>query len=177
MVMLDVQIIPEEWGRLADALEQGAELFGADIREGLRDAANEIAQEIDRRAPARMLKGRTIVEVDELHDVPEWAIVTMNHPMAHLYEHGTGIWGPRHRVIVPNQRNARLRSALAAQEGRANRPRVLRLRIGGVWLFRPQVRGMRPQPFFHPAVRASAPNVRERLSQILRRLEARWRGR
>lgn len=176
-MVFNIRFIPDDWDRLAEDLERASDRLGPEIREGIREAAQEVADSIDEAAPS-VLKGRTEVRIDESNRIPEWALITVDHPMGHIFEHGTGIYGPENKPITVKGGSGRIRRALAGgRGGNANRPPAMRFRQAGELVFRHTVRGMRAMPFFRPGLERSEPGMRERLSNMLRRIERRWQGR
>lgn len=69
-------------------------------------------------------------------------------PYARYVEEGTGLYGPKHRLITPVSAKV-LRFKGTRGGGAGDRP--------GGWVFTPYVRGMRPRPYLVPAVRAVVP--------------------
>lgn len=180
--MVTPNMQPDGWGDLAKNLDKFADTrFAPIVREGMTDAANAIKDEVERKSPRTMRKvfGRWPIKVtiDRLHAIPEWVIVVVTNPLAHLIEHGTGIHGPENRRIEASPRAGRLRRAIRVRGGGSDRPAVMKLFVGGRTIFRSSVAGMRKRPFFSPALSAVQPKVRAVLDNMVKEVARKWNRR
>lgn len=130
---------------MADAREAG--MVGAPklVNAAITNSTNKIQSEARSRAPHRTgtLQRSILTQVDSLSGQ-----VAVQEKYGGWIETGTGIYGPYKTSIVPV------------------RAKALRFTIGGQEFIRRSVKGMKPRPFFKPAIDASMSYIQDQFDKV-----------
>jgi HK97 gp10 family phage protein len=136
-----------------DGLLRDVERAGGDatalVRAAQTNSATHIQSEARKRAPHATGTLQRSIQIE--NDGPA-VRVSVNEKYGPWVEYGTGIFGPGGQRITPKQ------------------AKVLRWVSGGKTIFARSIAGMRPRPFFGPAVEDSAEYIYSQFMKVCERL-------
>ncbi len=117
------------------------------IKKEVKNHAKPISKDVAKSVSLKTSKRRKIIQN---------ARVFVKNPLGILLEVGTGVFGPKNRMVVPKRR------------------RVMRIPTSDGFIFRPRQRGMRAKPFFKRAWDASQDRVDKIFNDAMREIKRRW---